>query len=276
MKKLISVVFALVLVLSLTACEKPNEKTSGDIIAVQEDEYTLEKVKELIRVVENKKDYYDESGELLFFIQKDYLETDSEDEAIRKIVANYPKEELDRSGDSGDIAIDVVRVYPDDGAYYDKTTYEISSVHNGIVNICQHSNYWMGSPHPYPSTFSRNFVLSTGEEYDFPDDLKEDIYDVAITSWMANAKVLQYEGLIGDYYKDDNTTIAYKFFDTTTGDYVFDENALREVVKDMLAHGSFEISDKKITFHMEAAYALSTWADKSNYSNVEIVNIWNL
>ena len=282
MKKLLFVI--LIISISLVGCENNPSEVSGetpvDIVETQKplkersDEELLTYLKESIRVVKNREDFNDKSGELFYYVQKDYLETDLDDEAIKKIVSNYPKEDIKTQYDG--IDEDLTRMYPDD-VYYDTTTYTIANVHNGILTIYINKDYWMGSPHPYPSFACVNYDLSTGEEYEFPDDKSTEIYDEAAKVWMENAKKLNYEGLLGDYFREDGSSSKYMNYDDETQLYYLeDENVLNEAIHEELKKGSFEVTDEKIKFYITAEYSLSSWADKASYCYVEIDNKWDI
>lgn len=288
MKKIILAV-SIISVFLFTGCSK-NENinetitetheenvSSGDleIIETPSDEKLLEDFKSKVTVVENKKEFFDESGDLLYYIQHDYLETNTDEENIKKIVANYLKEEITEENMQIEHE-DVVRLYPED-IYYDTSTYVIADVHNGIINIAELGDWWWGSPHSYPYFSCKNYILETGEEYAFPDEIKEDIYEKATNEFLEIAKNNDYAGLLGDYFDNNGNWSKFLTYDEVTNKNILTDEALfRTVVYEELQRASFELSDENIIFHIDAAYSLATWADKASYSLVEIPNEWNL
>lgn len=282
--KNVLIAMSLIFVFFLIGCAKSETVTSNVLLENAphqqtntihsknfDDEQLLSDFKSKVKVIENKKDFNDDSGELLYYIQQDYLESNTNDENINKIVSHYPKIEIAEKEDE-----EVSRIYPED-IYYDTTTYEISSIHNGILNIHTLNDSWWGSPHPYPNFRCKNYVLATGEVYDFPIEIKDDIYNKAAEKLMEIAKNNDYEGLMGDYYDDGNNRIVYlKYDEENEKNILIDEIAFKDIINKLLKDSCYEITDDKITFYIEAAYSLSDWASKALYSSIEISNEWNI
>ena len=247
---------------------KPAEPSKQEEVTVKTDAEVLEDLKNKIHVVENRQDFNDESGELLYYVQKDYLTTSENDEALQKIVAHYPQPEITPMEDA------VSRIYPDD-VYYDTTTYSLFNVHNGILTIATQGDWWWGSPHGYPTSSFENYVIKTGEIYDFPADIKDEVYQKAVDEFMKMAAEYHYNGLMGDYYDEESNRIIYLTYENETYSLT-DEQALRDLVEKELRGGSFYMKDDKIYFSMEAAYILSDWASRGAYSKVVIPNEWEI
>ena len=233
------------------------------------DEEALNEFKSKVKVVENKKEFQDDKGELLYYIQKDYLETTSNEEGIKKIVDMYKKEEIQP------FDFEVERVYPQD-IYYDKLTHKISSVHNGIVNISTHFEDWVGQPHPQWQDYSVNYVISTGEPYEFPDSIKKEIYEKATDEMMKIAKNAEYEGIILYDPSGDALQGCVEYDPETNKNVLVNEAGLRRGIYNIIKGSSYEITDDKITFSIISQYNISTWASKELYSTVVIDNVWGL
>lgn len=257
--------------------QSQNTPTSGDLedsddTEKDEDTRLFEDFVSKVKVIENRKDFYDESGELLYYIQHDYLESCTDEENINKIVANYPKEEISEQTEFDEIT----RYYPED-VYYDVSSYVISNVHNGILNIKQGNDWWWGSPHPYPSSSCKNYVLATGEEYFLPEEIKDDIYAKAVDKFLEIAKENNYEGLLGNYFDNNETLITYLNYNEETQEKTLvNEDAFRQHVLEAISSGYFELTDDLIFFYLNAAYDLSDWASRTSYSTIEIPNEWDI
>lgn len=257
--------------------EQQNTNISGEITEntkqedTTSDSFLLEDFKSKVKVVENRRDYNDESGDLFYYIQYDYLESSTDEENINKIVANYAKQEPVLEDD-----FDGERYYPTD-IYYSTSTPVISSVHNGILNIKVGTDWWWGSPHPYPGSSCKNYVLETGEEYILPEEIKDDIYEKAVNEFLNIAKENNYEGLMGSYFDDTENSITYLHVgDETQGTTITNEEAFKKHILETIQNGCFELTDSSIIFHIDAAYNLSDWARRVLYMTIEIPNEWNL
>ncbi len=276
LKRVLLLIVVILVMLCLVGCVK-NQKETGEVSPEQTskatkspDEIQLEELQKQITVVKNRKDFFDESGDLLYYIQKDYLTSNVDSINIYNIVSRYPKQDILPMEE------EIIRIYPED-VYYDVTTHELSSVHNGILTIRTNDDWWWGSPHGYPSSFYINFVIQTGELYQFPIDIKEDIYQKAVDEAMNIVANNHYSGLMGFYYNDDGERIEYATYNQETETYsLTDEKALRDLVYRLLHDGSFTFKDDKIVFFISAEYSLSDWASRGAYSVIEIPNAWGI
>ncbi len=279
------IVLLVVAMLCLAGCTKKEPEntpasqtpTQTEVAKVLTDAEKLEDLKKKITVVENRKEYNDESGDLLYYLQEDYLVTDVDDPIIQKIVSNYPKtdiEELNADIQTMFQDVGIQRMYPDD-VYYSTRTYSVFGVHNDILTIGVAKDWWWGSPHPWPSSSFESYDLKTGEVYDFPADVKDEIYAKAVDEFMSLAKEQNYMGLMGSYYDLEGN--AYRYLEYENEQYTLtDENVLRMAVDKALHDGDFYFEDQNICFSFDASVSLSDWASRILYSGIVIPNEWNI
>ncbi len=287
------VIFALICtLLCLTACnnekqpvDNNNEESNNVVEPTQEpvpesektpmtDEELLADFKENVKVVENRQENFDENGELLYYIEKNYLITTSDNEAYNKIISNYPKEDVTGMPEGYEGTLE--RYYSGE-VYYETNELTIGNVHNGIISI--ESNYasFLGQPHPNFLYGINNYVLSTGEKYDFPEELKDEIYKAAEDKFMQMAEDYEYEGLFGDYYREDNLNLTYMVINPETQkNELIDEQGLRDIANKFLREGCFKFVDSKIEFHIMPEYSLTPYATRDMYNTIVIDNIWDL
>ena len=281
MKKLLLLLLVVGLFL-LTACDfkvtvnGSGEKVEPVVQSVQKsDEELLDYFNENISIVEDRKEFFDNSGELYCYVEKDYLETSSDDPALKRIATYFGKQELSLP-DFGDGMIEeMVRVYPED-VYFDTKKLSVGGVHNGVVTIYEDTDWWWGSPHSYPNFYCYSFDMTTGDGYVLPADLVDEIYSKAADACIEIAKENDYAGLMGDYYTLSGDTIEYMIYDEANDGYTIDELKLKEAILELLDTGCVEIKSDVIKFYVDAGYNLCDWASRGMYSTIEIPNEWDI